>query len=53
MRDMTHAYYGLFCVVYAASCDRFLVSHVSNCLAVETVIMRETERFSSAIRDKI
>ncbi len=45
--------YGLFCVVYAASRDRYLVSHVSNHLAVEVIIMHETKGFSRAIRDKL
>ncbi len=52
MWDTTHVY-GLFCVVYAASWDRFLMSHISNHPAVEVVIMHETKGFSRAIRDKI
>ncbi len=38
---------------YAASRDRFLVSHVSNHLTVEAVIIHEIKGFSRAIRDKI
>ncbi len=45
--------YGLFRIFYAASRDRFLVSCVSNHLAVEVLIMHETKGFSLAIRDKI
>ncbi len=45
--------YQLFRIFYAASRDKFLVSRISNCLAVEAVIMHETKRFSHAIRDKI
>ncbi len=52
MRDVTRVY-GLFCIFYAASQDRFLMSHVSNHLTVEAVIMLETNGFSRAIRDKI
>ncbi len=44
--------YGLF-RVYAASWDRFLVSYIWNCLAVEVVIMHEKKGFSHTIRDKI
>ncbi len=39
--------------LYAASWDRFLVSCVSNHLAVEAIIMYKTKGFSRAIRDKI
>ncbi len=38
---------------YAASRDRFLVSHISNHLVVKVVIMPETKGFSRVIRDKI
>ncbi len=51
MQDTTRVY-GLFCIFYAASRDRFLVSSVSNRRVVEAVIMHETKGFSHAIRDK-
>ncbi len=37
--------YALFRVVYAALWDKFLMSHVSNCLVIEVVIMHETKEF--------
>ncbi len=52
MQDATRVYQ-LFCIFYAASRDRFLMSHILNRLAVETVIMLETKGFSLAIKDKI
>ncbi len=45
--------YGLFCIFYAPSRDRFLMSRVSNRRMIETVIMHETKGFSHVIRDKI
>ncbi len=44
--------YGLFRIFYATSRDKFHMSHASNHLAVEVVIMHKTMRFSRAIRDK-
>ncbi len=43
----------LFHMFYAASRDRFLVSRVSNHLAVEAVIMHKIKGFSGAIGDKV
>ncbi len=52
MQDVTHVY-GLFRIFYAISRDRFLVSRISNHLAIEAVIMHETKGFSHVISDKI
>ncbi len=52
MQDTTRVY-GLFCILYAASRDRFLVSRFSNCLVVKAVIMHETTGFSHVVKDKI
>ncbi len=49
----TRCVYGLFRIFYAASRDKFLVSRVSNHLAVEAIIIHETKGFSRAIMDKI
>ncbi len=45
--------YGLFHIFYAVSRDRFLTSHVSNYLVIESVIMHKTKGFSHAAMDKI
>ncbi len=45
--------YWLFCIFYAASRDRFLVSCTSNHLVLEAVIMHETKGFSRKIGNKI
>ncbi len=37
---------------YATSQNRFFMSHMSNPLVVEAVIMHETKGFSCALRDK-
>ncbi len=54
-KNMRHVkcVYRLFHIFYAALGDRFLVSYVSNHLAVEADIMYEAKGFSHAIRDKI